>query len=99
MTLDTKNSTVSFERKIQVKLREKFKQGKLDEKTYKFCYPSGSITPSASPAIKAHKPQKNHPARNITSHIGAPRENLASHLNTLLKPLIDASPYACKNST
>jgi hypothetical protein len=98
-SLDTKNSTAAYERKIQAKLREKHKEGKLDDKTYKACYPSGSITPSASVAIKAHKPAKNHPARVITSHIGAPQEGLASHLNTLLKPYIDESSYVCKNST
>ena len=71
----------------------------MDEKTYKTIYPSGSTTPSASVAIKAHKPAKNYPARVIISHIGAPQERLASLLNDILKPLITKSPYVCKNST
>ena len=62
-------------------------------------YPSVSLTPTANPAIKAHKPSKDFPVRLITSHIGAPQENLASNLNDLLKPFIEKSPMVCKNST
>ena len=75
------------------------KDGKIDDATYKECYPSGSTTPSASVAIKAHKASKDYPARVITSHIGAPQERIASHLNSLLQPLVDKSPLICKNST
>jgi len=59
---------------------------------------TGSITPTATPVIKAHKPEKDYPARLITSHIGAPQEALASHLNTILKPYIENNKYVCKNS-
>ena len=58
----------------------------------------GSVTPSASVAIKAHKPAKDYPARVITSHIGTPQEKLASLLNEILSPLIKNSPVVCKNS-
>ena len=61
-------------------------------------YPSGSTTPSANPAIKAHKANKDYPARLITSHINAPQEHVASHLNEILQPYIQNSKYACKNS-
>jgi hypothetical protein len=72
-SLDTTNSTAAYERKIQAKLQEKHKEGKFDDKTYKACYPSDFINPSALVAIKAHEPAKNHPARVITSHIGVPK--------------------------
>jgi hypothetical protein len=71
-TMDTRNKTTTYERKIQVTLRKLHKKGKLDDNTYKSCYPSRSTTPSASVAIKAHKPAKHYPGRVITSHIGAP---------------------------
>ena len=74
------------------------RDGKLKDREYKECYPSGSLTPSASVAIKAHKASKNYPARVITSHRGAPQEKLASLLNNVLKPLIQSSKYMCKNS-
>jgi hypothetical protein len=96
VTLDTPDTTPSFERKIQKVLRRFKKEDKLSEKNYKLLYPSGSITPSSSPAIKAHKQNKDYPARNITSHIGAPQEALASHLNDLLKTLHLQSPLHCK---
>ena len=61
-TMDTPNRTAAYESKIQRKLRQLHKDGKIDDKTYKECYISGSLTPSASVAIKAHKPSKNYPA-------------------------------------
>ena len=79
--MDTNNKTSSYESKIQRTLRQLQKDGKISEKIYKECYPSGSSTPSATVAIKAHKPAKNHPARVITSHVNAPQEKLSSHLN------------------
>ena len=76
----------------------RLEEDKLDEQTYKKVYPSGSLTPTANPAIKAHKPAKQYPARLITSHIGAPQEALASLLNEILKVFIEKSPFVCKNS-
>ena len=58
-------------------------------------YPSGSTTPSVSVAIKA---PKDFPACNITSHIGAPQEALASFLNDLMKDYADKNPLNIKNS-
>ena len=49
-------------------------------------------------AIKAHKPEKDYPARLITSHISSPQENVASYLNKILKPFIEDSDLICKNS-
>ena len=98
VSMDTKNTTNADQTKIQIKLRDLHKQEKLDTPTYQKLYPSVSLTPSATPVIKAHKPNKDYPARLITSHIGAPQENVASHLNELLKPLIEKSPLICKNS-
>ena len=98
VSMDTPNTTAALERKIQGKLRQIKKDGKLDKETYKQIYPSGSLTPSANPAIKAHKPSKDSPARLITSHIGAPQEALSSLLNTILQPYIEKSKYVCKNS-
>ena len=52
-------------------------------------------TPSANPAIKAHEPLKDFPARLITSHINAPQEALSSLLNKILQPYIEkANMYA-----
>ena len=98
VSLDTKNTTNADQIKTQGKLRDLYKKGKLDKETYQKLYPSVSLTPSATPVIKAHKANKGYPARLITSHIGAPQENLPFHLNELLKPLIERSHLICKNS-
>ena len=99
VSLDTEDTTKSHQTKIQRKTRELHKQGKIDDETYKRIYPSVSLTPTANPVIKAHKANKDYPARLITSHIGAPQENLASLINDILKPIIESNPLVCKNST
>jgi hypothetical protein len=43
---DTPDTTNSYERKIQAKLRKLYKESKIDEKTKKQLYPSGSTTTS-----------------------------------------------------
>ena len=96
--MGTPDTTASLQTKIQGKLRNLHKQGKFDKETYKKIYPSVALTPTANPAIKAHKPNKDYPACLITSHIGAPQENLASHINEILKPIIAKNKFACKNS-
>ena len=88
--MDTPDTTADLERKIH---------GKLDNATYKQIYPSGSLTPSANPAIKAHKPTKDFPARLITSHIGAPQEALSSLLNKILQPFIKKVSLCAKTPT
>ena len=98
MTLDTKDTTQALQTKIQGKLRDFHKKGKLDSEAYKSLYPSSSVTPTANPAIKAHKPEKQYPARLITSHIGAPQENVASFINKILGPFIEKNQFVCKNS-
>ena len=98
VTLDTPNGTKSLETKIQKKLRTLHKEDKIDTATYKQLYPSGSLTPTANPVIKAHKPEKDYPVRVITSHIGAPQEALSTFLNQILQPFIEKSPHVIKNS-
>ena len=70
----------------------------MSENEYKQIYPSGSLIPVAYSLIKAHKKNKNFPARNIISHRGCPQEALASYLIPLIQPLVDACDYTCKNS-
>ena len=62
VSLDTKDTTKALQTKIQNKLRELHKQDKIDKDTYTRIYPLVSLTPTANPAIKAHKPAKNYPA-------------------------------------
>jgi hypothetical protein len=57
------------------------------------------LTPSAWTAIKAHKPEKDHPARIVISHIGCPQEHLAKELICIIQPLSQKCPFDIKNST
>ena len=54
--------------------------------------------PTSYPLIKAHKPNKDYPARNIVSHRGCPQEALSAFLIPILRPLLKNSPFTCKNS-
>ena len=98
MTPDTPNRTKTLEGRIQRKLLQLKKENKISDTNYKQIYPSGCVPPSSYPLIKAHKPNKDYPARNIISHRGCPQEALSSFLIPILRPLLHNSPFACKNS-
>ena len=98
VTLDTRDTTNSLQTKIQTKLRDLHNKNKIDTATYKKIYPSTSITPTATPVIKAHKPQKDHPARLITSCVQSPQQNVASHLDGVLETFVEGNKLTCKNS-
>ena len=98
VTTNTPNRTKSLEGSIQRKTLKLKKEGKISEKDYKQIYPSGCVAPASYPTVKAHKRNKDYPARNIISHRGCPQEGLASFLISIIRPLLKNSPYACKNS-
>ena len=98
VTANTPDRTKTLEGSIQRKLLKLKKENKISEKDYKQIYPSGCVAPSSYPLIKAHKPNKQYPARNIISHRGCPQEGLASFLIPILRALLKNSPFACKNS-
>ena len=95
---ENEDKTKSLEQKIQKKLLELKKSNKLEEIDYKKIYPSRSTTPYSYTLIKAHKPEKNYPARNIISHLNCPQEALASFLTQIINSLIDKFEFMCKNS-
>jgi hypothetical protein len=99
VTSDTPDDTTKLEGQIQQKLLKLKKDGQILEKDYNQIRPSGSIPASSTPQVKAHKPTKDFPVRNIISHRGCPQEALASYLIPLLRPLLKDSPFTCKNST
>ena len=98
VTANTPDRTKTLEGSIQRKTLKLKKEGKISEKDYKQMYPSGCIAPASYPLLKAHKPAKHYPARNIISHRGCPQEGLASFLIPIIRALLKDSPYACKNS-
>ena len=98
VTTNTNNRTKTLEGRIQRKLLKLKNEGKIKEVDYKQIYPTGSVAPTSYPLIKAHKPNKNYPARNIVSHRGCPQEGLSSYLIPILQPLLKDSLYTCKNS-
>ena len=98
VTTNTPNRTKTVQGTIQRKLLKLKKEGKISEKDYKQIYPSGCTAPISYPLLKAHKQNKNYPARNIVSHRGCPQEALSSFLIPILRPLLRDSPLNCKNS-
>jgi hypothetical protein len=96
VSMDTPDTTISFERKIQSELRGLHKEEKLDDVTYKAIYPSGFVTPSSYPVIKAHKHTKGYPTRNITSHIESPQEIFLLTLTPFLNPSLNPTSWLVK---
>jgi hypothetical protein len=95
---DQKDGTKKLEKQIATMIDKLFLEAKISEDQKKDLKSPDSIAPASWPAIKAHKPQKDYPARNVVSHIGCPQENLAKFLISLLHPLTKNDPYNCKNS-
>ena len=98
VTANTEDRTKTHEGRVQRHLLKLKNEGKISESDYFQIRPSGSVPPASYPLIKAHKPNKGYPARDIVSHRGCPQEGLASYLIPLLQPLLNDSPYTCKNS-
>ena len=71
------------ENSIKRFLNDKVK-GQIDEKNFKFIYPSGSQPGKLYGLAKVHKP--NIPFRPVVSMIGTSEYNLAQYLNTIITP-------------
>jgi hypothetical protein len=97
VTSDTPDETIKLEGQIQRKLLKLKKDGKISDKDYNQIRPSGCVPPSSTPQIKAHKPTKDYPARNIISHRGCPQQALASYLIPLLRPSLKIPHLPAKN--
>jgi hypothetical protein len=98
VSFDKKDGTKKLEKDICLTIDKLHADGKVSDLEKKELKPSDSIAPASWPAIKAHKPQKDFPARNVVSHIGCPQEQLSKLLIKLLQPLAKNDPFNCKNS-
>jgi hypothetical protein len=99
VTLNTKDDTQNLQKKINDTLNRLHQEEKLTETVLKKLKTTDPLTPSAWTAIKAHKPEKDHPARIVISHIGCPQEHLAKELIRIIQPLNQKCPFDIKNST
>ena len=50
-------------------------------------------------SVKAHKPEKNYPMRNIVSTIGTPVHGLSKYLVNIIQPTLDKNEVRLKNSS
>jgi hypothetical protein len=99
VTLNTKNDTQNRQKKVNDTLNQLHQEEKLTEDILKKLKTTDHLTLSAWTAIKAHKPDKDHPARIVFSHIGCPQEHLAKELIRIIQPLNQKCPFDIKNST
>jgi hypothetical protein len=77
VSFDKKDGTKKLEKQIGNLIDRLHSESKISDQEKGDMKPSDSIAPASWPAIKAHKPQKGYPARNVVSHIGCPQEQLA----------------------
>ena len=90
--------TQEITRKVQKTMRELKREGKFTEKEYKVIYPSDAIPPRLYGTIKAHKPEKNYPARLIVSTIGTPTYGLSKYLVQITQPTLNKNETRLVNS-
>ena len=64
------------------------KEINMSNKIYRDIYPSDAIPPRLYGTIKAHKPNKNYPARTIVSTIGTPAYKVSKHLVKVIQPTL-----------
>ena len=93
------DKTKELQKNINSAINKLVEENKLTKQEAKNLKTADPNPPSAWTSIKAHKPQKNYPGRNIVSHIGCPQEPIAKELIRILKPLNANCRYNVKNST
>ena len=78
------------------KLKSIKREGVLDDKTYKFMYPTSEEVPKLYGLPKIHKPSV--PLRPIVSSIGSVTYTTSKHLAVILNSVKGKNGYAVKNS-
>ena len=88
--------TVVLEKDPTQKILDKFqkllssikKEMNIPNRLYRELYPSDGIPPRLYGTIKAHKPNKNYPARTIVSTLGSPSYKVSKHLVNVIQPTL-----------
>ena len=99
VTTDLPDKTKHLQKDINGVLNKLVEEQKLTRQEAMNLKTADLNPPSAWTSIKAHKPQKDYPGRNIISHIGCPQEPIAKELIRILKPLNQNCKYNTKNSS
>ena len=74
------DQTKDLQKNINAALNKLVKENKITKNEAKNLRTADPNPPSARTSIKAHKPQKEYPGRNIVSHIGCPQKPIAKEL-------------------
>lgn len=93
----TKDPTKNIITKFQRLLNNINKEINIPNKLYRDMYPSDGIPPRLYGTIKAHKPNKNYPARTIVSTIGTPSYKVSEYLVKIIQPTLN-NEATIKNS-
>ena len=99
VTANTPDKTKELQKDINAAINKLVEEEKLTKNEAKNLKTPDPNPPSAWTSIKAHKPQKEYPGRNIISHIGCPQEPIAKELIRIIKPLNRNCKYNTKNSS
>ena len=98
-TIITEDPTPAFATKIRNILCKINKRKRFSKSEYELIYPSDAIAPRMYGSIKAHKPEKNYPMRNIVSTIGTPVYGLSKYLVYIIQPTLDKNEMRLKNAS
>ena len=92
-----KDPTKTIVDKFQKMLSTINKEVNIPNRLYRELYPSDGIPPRLYGTIKAHKPNKNYPARTIVSTLGTPCYKVSKHLVKIIQPTLN-NDTTIKNS-
>ena len=94
-----KDPTTTIVKKIQQEVSRLHKEEKIDRKVFYNMYPSDSVPPRLYGQVKAHKPAKNYPMRNVVSTVGTPFHGTSKYLVDIIQPTLNKNKIRVKNST
>ena len=98
VTVLTEDPTPAFAIKVRNTLCKLNKRKRFSKSEYELVYPSDAIPPRMYGSVKAHKPEKNYPMRNIVSTIGTPVHGLSQYLVKIIQPTLDKNEIRLKNA-
>ena len=94
-----KDPTKTLTTKFQKLLLSIKKEINMSNDLYFKLYPSDGTPPRLYGQIKAHKPTKNYPMRNIVSTVGSPAYQVSSYLTKIIQPTLNKNVSKITNSS
>ena len=98
VTSNVRDKTKDLQKRINSAINKLCEEEKITQNEARNLKTADPNPPTVWTSIKAHKPEKGFPGRNIVSHVGCPEEPVAKELIKILTPINANCTYNVKNS-